>query len=372
MKGNDFLLLRSQDQTKILLLGFEPVADATPKVHAVLYNSDWNILWQTVYQDANLTQPVIQYDFTNYPLAPFDNGPVKLANNGDWLTVVPSRRNNNHVLFHFQDSGSSVVQTEINLPRNAGVQSASLFLDDARNEAFAGILLHTGSSPVKKVRTAHYLLSQCRFDFDTTFRFSTLAAGKTKEEHLFEHDFIPVPGKGFLFLKEYGRLYHSPYPVEAARITGDEEETPLAAIGPVRAALNKGEYTRFGDLSGKQRHYDRGDLSLYYFPATRRDSCWSGLINKAQTGELNTSFLSYACLPIEGNIILLYNNVSYSNAKRSSSTILNSNGEALDEGVIFWRPGLVLDFQKARQLAARELAVPYDGSRGPGFAIIRL
>ncbi len=247
-----------------------------------------------------------------------------------------------------------------------------MFLDDARNEAFAGLLLRTGSAPVKKVRTAHYLLSQCRFDFDTTFRFSTLPAGKTREEHLFEHDFIPVPGKGFLFLKEYGRPFQSPYPVEAALTTGDEDEAIPADIDPVPAALNKREYTRYGNLSGKQREYDRGDLSLYYFPAAGQDSCWSGLLNKAQTGELNSSFLSYACMPVEGKIIFLYNNLSYRDTKHSSTTILNGNGEALDEGVVFWRPGILLDFQKARPLAARELAVPYEGSRGPGFAIIRL
>lgn len=372
MKGNDFLLLRSQDKRNVLLLGFEPITDATPRMHAILYNSNWQVVSHTFHQDGNLTQPFLQYDAVHYPLEHFDNSPVKLANNGDWLMVAPSRRNNNYVLFHFQDTGRRFIQTEIKLTQNPRVQNVSLALDDASEEAIAGLLLYTGTPSVKKVRIAQYAISEHRFERDTTYRFHTLAAGKTREEHLYEQYFMPVPGKGFLFLKEYGRPYRSPYPLEEERTTDDDEEASNAAINAVPAAFNKDDYTRYGHLSGLRRDYERGDLNLYYFPATRQDSCWSGIINKAQTSELNTSFLSYACVPLGDRIVFLYNSALYNTAKYSSTTVLDGAGHPLNEGVVFWRPNNILDFQKGRQIAARELAVPYERNNGLGFAIIRL
>jgi hypothetical protein len=75
---------------------------------------------------------------------------------------------------------------------------------------------------------------------------------------------------------------------------------------------------------------------------------------------------------LEGKAVFLYNDLSYNTTKHGTTTMLDQNGHALNEGVIFWRPGNILNFQKARQITSRELAVPYEGNRGLGFAIIRL
>jgi len=370
MLGNDFLLLRSQDRNKILLLGFESVKESSPRIHAILYNSNWKVIYQRVYKDPNLTQPYIQYDFINYPLEHFDSSPVKLGDNGDWFMLAPSQRNNNYLLFHFQSFDSNFIQTEIKLPQKPRVQNLSLWLDNERDEVLAGVLLNTNIPTVKKSRIAHYIISQCRVDFDTTYRFNTLAANKTKDENLFEQYFIPVPGKGFMFLKEYGRPNSSAFlndEVEKA----DEEDTDMP-VQKIPVSFNKNDYTRYDNLYGPRSNYDRGDLSLYYFPATHMDSCWSGIINKEQTGDLNSPYLSYAVIPIESKLIFLYNSLFRNDNKYSSTTVLDIKGNPLNEGVVFWKSNNVLDFQKARQITEKELAVPYEKNNGLGFAIIRL
>jgi hypothetical protein len=49
---------------------------------------------------------------------------------------------------------------------------------------------------------------------------------------------------------------------------------------------------------------------------------------------------------------------------------LDHKGQAVDEGVIFWRSANVLDFQNARLINPGELFVPYDRNGLQGFAII--
>lgn len=370
LQANDFLLAASPERNNLLLLAFEPVEDAAPRVHVLLFNSNWNVLFQTVYTDRNFTQPFFQYDFTNVPLQAFDNSPVKLASNGDWLMLAAARQKSDYLLFHFQHADSSFRQSEIQFTLRTAVQYVSLFMDNAKNEAIAGLLLNTNTPAVKKARVVHYILSQGRFDFDTTYRFRTAAITKTKatEQTLYEQAFVPVPGKGFLFLKEYGRPYEGLHQGQ----NGSDPEEASAATDPLPVAFNKGDYTRHGQLSGLRAAYDRGDLSLYYIPATGSDSCWSGIINKTQTGELNSSFLSYACVPMRDRIVFLYNDQFYSYSKSGGATILDRNGRDVAEGVVFWKPNHMLDFQRARQIAADELAVPYEKSRGRGFAVIRL
>lgn len=369
LKGNDFLLVRSQDQTKLLLLGFEPVEDAPPRLHAVLYNSNWHVLFQTVYTKSVISQPYLQYDFSDYPLEHYDNSPVKLANNGDWLFVAPSRRSNNYLLCHFHYADSLLFQSEIKLAQHANVQQVSLTLDNVTNEASAGLLLNTYSGTIKKVQTAHYLLSQCHLDFDTTYRVNTLGSGQTKEAHLVEHYFMPLSVRGFLFLKEYGRSFVSIYQSEEVKPDDEIEESHSEQN---TAPFHKNDYTRYTNFSATRRAYERGDLSLYYFPAKQQDSSWSGLINQAQTGELNSSFLSYRCVPLEGKIILLYNSLGNFETKFASTTFLDAQGHSLNKGIIFWQSNNRLDFQKARQISINELAVPYARNGNEGFAVIRM
>jgi hypothetical protein len=149
----------------------------------------------------------------------------------------------------------------------------------------------------------------------------------------------------------------------------DTIHNDVAAV--VSARFNKDDYTRYGNLLGARRTYSRGDLSLYYFPAVRSDSCWSGIINKSQTTELNSSYLSYACMPLEGKLLFLYNSESRT-THAGSTTFLDTQGYALDEGLVLWRRNNRFDIQKARQIGAHELAVPYQKNRMLGFVVIRL
>lgn len=371
MKGDAFLLIRSEDKSKILLLGFEPVEDQPPRIHAILYNADWQVLCKTIYNSCKVAQPFIQYDFTNNPLEHFENSPVKLANTGEWLMLAPSRYSNTYMLCHFYNIDSIGVQSEINQAQGPAVQNVSLSLDITNGQALAGFLINTSNSE-KKVRIVRYALSDCLLNFDTTYKFSTTTLDKNKEKYIFEQSFVPLPGKGFLFLKEYGRTYYSPS-FKNDFMADDEDEANMQVVYQrVFVQFKKDDYTYFKGLYGVRRDFERGDLSLYYFPATSRDSCWSGIINKAQTTELNAPYLSYVCMTVQGRIIFLYNSLSNTKSKYSSTTILDQQGNLLDEGLVFWRRNSILDFQKARQISATELAVPYEKNRLQGFVIIRL
>ena len=101
------------------------------------------------------------------------------------------------------------------------------------------------------------------------------------------------------------------------------------------------------------------------------DSCWSGIINKEQITELNSSFLSYVFMPVKDKLIFLYNSL-FNNNRYSSTTILDQNGNPVNEGLVFWKTNNTLLFQKARQISANELAIPYEKNMRNGFAIIRL
>lgn len=370
MQGNDFLLARSPDKSKLLLLGFESVEDASPRLHVLLYNSNWTLLYDTVYNDCGIAQPCLQYDFFNYPLEAFDNSAVKLCNNGDWLMVAPSRRSVYYTMCHFLSRDSSFYQSEVRLPQNPNAQNICLTLDQENQDASVGVLSNS-ASVTKRIQVAHYVVPECRFDFDTTYRINTLAVNK-RDEYLYEQSFMPVPGRGFLFLKEYGRTYQSSYKNEDVPVRADDTNDPDTVINQVPGSINKDDYTRYNSLSMARKEYERGDLRLYYFPAQRGDSTWSGLLNKAQLNELNSSYLSYVCMPLNGRLVFLYNSPFYSSARTSSSTILDENGNALSEGLVFWRSNNILNYQKARQISANELAVPYEKNRLQGFAIIRL
>jgi hypothetical protein len=108
MKYSNFLLVRSEDKQKILLLGFETIADSLPTLHSFLYDNNWTLLNKTVYTNANISQPYVQYDLVDYPLEHFSNTAVKLANSGEWLMTVPSGTNHNFYYFILAGSMTSL------------------------------------------------------------------------------------------------------------------------------------------------------------------------------------------------------------------------------------------------------------------------
>jgi hypothetical protein len=370
MKWSNFLLVRSQDKTKILLTGFETVVDSSTKLHSFLYDKNWNLLYHTVYRNVNISQPCVQYEGIEYPLEHFSNSAIKIANNGEWLMIVPAATNRNFLLFHFKGIDEGFIYKEIKLSSSVVAEEVILSLDNAKRDAFAGILSRTRYQPLKNVRIAHYLLTDHRFDFDTSFRFNTLAYTKTKNENIFEEYFMTVPGKGFMLLKEYGRSFSSPVTETSSKDDDEPGENNIASNVP--DYLNKNEYTRYSNLVGSRKEFDRGDLSMYYFPGTPNDSCWSGIINKQQMTELSSSYLSYVFLPREDKLFFLYNELFKNSDQYSNTTVLDQKGNALDEGVVYWKIKNTLVFQKARQISENELAIPYEKNMRSGFAIIRL
>jgi hypothetical protein len=373
MQRADFLLIRSQNKNKILLLGFEPVPESPPRLHALLFDKNWKLIRRDIYSNKNISQPFVQDEFVDYPLDDYNSGPVKLSDSGEWLMIVPSRINRNYLLFHFKETDEGFVYKEIKMPPSATIEEVGLYLNNKKEEVFAGILSRIRAPAIKNVRIARYSLSDCRVDFDTSYFFNTLAGNKIKNENIYEEYFMTVPGRGFMLLKEYGRIYSSDFSEEKLNKENEQpDEISSLADNAVPGPINKNEYTRYNNLAGTRKSFERGDLSLYYFPATSNDSCWSAIINKEQITELNSSYLSYVLLPKEDKLFFLYNCFYRNSEQYSSATVLDPKGNLLNEGVEYWKINNTLIFQKARQISENELAVPYERNWREGFAIIRL
>jgi hypothetical protein len=374
--GNSFLLLRSEDKSKILLLCFQTIPDAPLLLHGFLFDQDWQTISANKYHHPYITQPFVQYEFFNYPVEHFSTSSVKLGNNGDWMMVAPSGRNHDFSLFHFKGSDTTFVYKDIKLPASSSVEDVALSVDNEKQEAMAGVLSRFRYSSLKNVEVAKYSMLQKKIGFDSSFRFNTLTADKVKNENLYEESFVAVPGAGFMLLKEYGKDY--------PKIAGDREENYTGTSGKEilftnniasnenESLVKNDEYTKYNTLAGPRSYYKRGDLSLFYFPASRNDSSWSGLINKEQTTDLNSSYLSYAVVPSSGRLFFLYNSFLRSNNQYGTTTVLDHHGEEIqDDGIIFSDIKNTLLFQKARQVSDHEMAVPYSNYGRSGFAIIK-
>jgi len=368
MNLEDVLVTRSPDRTKILLLGFVHTEDLTPDVYARVYTRDWQLLHETIYKKGNLVQPFIQYELTEQVLESSDASPVKITNSGDWLMVAPARLRDNFILCHFKIEDSSFVLMDVAQSKYPGVEYCSLSVEEGRN-AYLGILENLSTSD-KRVRIMQYNLSQNRLAFDTSYSFYLPDGFKKQQRYLSEEAFIQIPGRGFIYMKEYGRRYFVDYWGEQVMLDNEEE---YAAYNnhPAKLKFIKDEYTRNSDLSEPNKRFERGDLSVKYFPLQPTDTCWSGLLHVEQATELRYADLSYACIPAGDKIIFLYNSLTKNEHKLGSTTVLDHKGQAVDEGFIFWRSTNVLDFQKARLLIPGELFVPYERNGQQGFSIIR-
>ena len=378
--GNQFLLIRSEDRNLLLLLGFEPVPGAAPRMHALLFNRNWELLSRRVYQHTSISQPFVQDDFTSYPVEHFSNEPVKLANNGQWLMANPSRTSHNFMLFHFCGADSNFTYKEMTIPPSSTLEEVAVSVNNEKEEAFAGILSTFHYSPLKNVLVAHYSLEQGSFDFDSSYRFNTQARTKVKDDNLVNENFITVPGKGFMLLKEYGRPYAWSYGYDEQSSSYDYGWDPelLFADNSIQHTTGpmpmvKNGYMRYDHLGDPGRPHGRGDLNLFFFPAARNDSTWSGMINQEQITELNTPSLSYLVMPSNGKLFFLYNSLWRNMDLYPSATIIDNRGyELAGEGIVFNKFRNILNFQESRQIDANEVAVAYNKLQGYGFAIIRL
>ena len=111
--ASSFLLVRSEDQSKILFVGFENTESELTLVHALLFDSDLNLIYHRVISHELFSQPCIQDDEIGFPAESFDDLPIKLANNGEWLMASPSRISRNFSLFHASANGSHYYFKEI-------------------------------------------------------------------------------------------------------------------------------------------------------------------------------------------------------------------------------------------------------------------
>lgn len=380
--GNSFLLVRSQDRTRILLLGFESLSSSAPKAHALLFDADWHLLSSRVYKHPFITQPTIQDDFTNYPLEDFNEGPVKLANNGDWLMAAPSRTNANFLLFHFNAADTATTYKEIQLPPFSSMEDVDLSIDNRKSIAVAGVLSTFHYETLKSVKVVHYSMTAHSFDFDSSYRLTTLGDGKVKDGNLVKEHFIAVPGRGFMLLKEYGRPFEDWYYADEVDEGWDPNllfalnSIPNPGTGPSvarpRNSMTREGYARYQSMKSPQDH-ERGDLSLYYFPTDRTDTCWSGMISKEQVTELNSPNLSYMVVPVNGNLLFLYNSFVHGESLYATSTVISGRGDLVsNEGVPFWGLKKILNFQQSRQISPDQVVVPYDRFGRIGFAVVLL
>ena len=372
MKCGDFLLVRSQDKNKILLLGFQPIPESPPTLHAFLFDRNWRLIHQAIYSNKYISKPLVQYDVIDYPLDDYSSAPIKLGNDGGWLMTTASNTNRNYLLLHFRGLDDTFIFKELKIPASTSIEETGLYLNNESQEGFVGILSRVRVPAIKNVRVTNYSLSDCQVTSDTSYTFNTLGGNKTRNENIFEEYFMTVPGKGFIFLKEYGRTFSPDHPQEEYTV-GDVPTPEIDKYGNVEpGAINKNDYTRYNNFAGSRNNFDRGDLTFYYLPARSNDTCWSGIINKEQVTELGSSYLSYVFLPRKDKLFFLYNSFYKNSNQYSSTTVLDQKGNELNEGVEYWNIKSTLVFQKARQISENELAVPYEKNFRNGFAIIRL
>lgn len=261
------------------------------------------------------------------------------------------------------------------MPSASRMEDLALSVDDENGQAIAGILSTFRYPALKNAQIVHYSLTKQALEFDSSYRFSTLAGARVKNENLVHERFIPVSQKGFMLLKEYGRSNDSPDVGAAVNDQWDIETLFISnAISSswVTPPITRDGYTRYDRLGGMRSLYARGDLNLFYLPAQSTDSCWSGIINKEQLTELNSPFLSYLVVPDKGRIYFLYNSFFGKEEQFGSTTVLDQHGNLQQSGaLVFWKFNITLDFQQSRQIAQNEVAVPYANYHRSGFAIIR-
>ncbi|MBS1665813.1 MAG: hypothetical protein JST58_00400 [Bacteroidetes bacterium] len=370
--GSRFLLLRSEDRRKILFLCFESIPESSPRILALLFNENWDLVYNRLYESPTFSQPMKQDDFISYPIENYSNCPIQLADNGQWLMSAPSRFNNNFLLFHFCGDDNSFSYKEIKMTPSSQLEDEAISINNVTGEAFAGLLSKFHYTALKTVQVVHYSMEKQGFDFDTSYRFNSLSGKKLKSNNLVHERFVAVPGKGFLLLREYGNTYD--YDLNS---DGWDPEVFFATASlsedPIHLRFNNEGYARFNKLAGAGNSYARGNLSLFFLPGKQNDSSWSGLMDKQQTTDMNNPNLSYLFIPAKDKLALLYNSFFSSGDQYGSSLFLDDQGHELQNngGVVYWKMRLVLNFKEAKQIDGSEFAVPYQNNQRSGFAIIR-
>jgi hypothetical protein len=286
--------------------------------------------------------------------------------------AAPSRMSRNFSLFHACANGTDYQFREIPISPYYQTEDVAMSIDNDLQEMSVGLLSGYPKTSLKNVQITNYSIAQGRFDFDTSYRFST-QSHDVRNKNLSQESFMAVPGGGYLLMKEYGIPFEfenteTPYfgNWEAAYFLAN-----YADPGPGKSSLSSG-YTLHQGLRPIPFVRNRGDLNLFYFPAIQNDSTWSGSMVMEQQAESNNPDLSYLMVPDKGKLYMLYNSSEDSGDPMAMTTTLNRQGKPVSNALIFWKMNKLLNFQEAHRFDEGEVAVPYLTSPQNGFAIIRL
>jgi hypothetical protein len=369
---SSLLLVRSEDHSKILFAAFDNTDESVTRIHAVLFDSNWNPIYHQIISRAIFAQPCIQEEEISFPGESFDDLPIKLANNGEWLMAAPSRTSHNFNLFHVCANGSEYQMRELHLSPFYKMEDIAMSIDNEKQEMSVGLLSGYLKTSLKNVQITNYSIAQGRFDFDTAYHFSTQVKD-TRNRNISHERFVAVSGGGYLLMKEYSIPFESDKPEmpflgnsEAAYLLANYTEIPHEK----KTVENGYNHTR--GLSPIPLIRDRGDLNLFYFPAISGDSAWSGSMFMEQQSETNNPNLSYLAVPDKDKMYIIYNNAGGSSNPIATNTTLDRRGQTTGDELVFWKMNKLLNFQMAHQFSSDEMAIPYAVNQQNGFAIIRL
>ena len=370
--ASQLLMVRSEDHSKILVLAFDDRDPSFTSLHALLFDNNWNRIYHQVISRTILAQPCIQDDATGFAAESFDNFPIKLANNGEWLMASPSRTNRNLSILHVCPDGREFYFKEISLSPFYQIEDIAMSIDRNNQVISVGLLSSYKSSSLKNVQICNYSIGQGKFEFDSSYHFNTLSKD-LQAKNLSRESFIAVPGGGFLLLKEYGIPYELKKPDipylndwETSFLLSDYRQPSTVNQQPAKGySLNKG-------LSPIPFIRNKGDLNLFYFPTVSGDSTWSGILETEQHGESNNPDLSYLFIPSATKTYIIYNSTDGYRDPLATTTTLDKGGRQMEESLIFWRMNKMLNFQRSRRITETEIAVPYLEPSVSGFAIIKI
>ncbi len=370
--ASSILLVRSENQSLILLVAFENTDPESTIVHVHLFDSDWNPVYRKVISNIQFSQPCIQDDEIGFPSEGFDNLPIKLANNGEWGMVFPSHISHNFSLFHACPNGGDYFFKEIAIAPFYKTEDVSMSINNSRQEMTVGLLSAYRNTSLKNVQVINYSMREGRIDFDSSYHFNEQSRD-ISSKNLSHERFISVPDGGFMLLKEYGSSFEFEKPNIPA-LTNWETAYLLANYSEANSGekeLKQG-YTRNRGLTPIPAVRNKGDLNLFYFPTVSKDSTWSAILEMEQHAETNNPDLSYLLIPAKNKLYLIYNSLEGFTDPFATTTTLNTRGETTDDALVFWRMDKMLNFQNARRFTSDEVVVPYLNNQRPGFAIIRL
>jgi hypothetical protein len=368
--ASSYLLVRSEDHSKILLVIFENTDDEYTTLHAILFDSDWNPIYRRVISHKQFSMPCIQDEEVGFPSESFDNLPIKLANNGEWLMVSPSLISRNFSLFHVCEDGSEYYFRDIPISIFYKMEDIAMSIDNDLKEASIGLLSSYAKTTFKNAEVYKYSMKEGIVYFDSSYHFNSQDKD-IQNKNLTHESFIAMRGGGYMYLKEYGAPYEFNKPAIPFMTNWETAYLMASYSEPVNSVKgNKQEYILNRGLSPIPVIRNKGDLNLFYFPAISTDSTWTGILDMEQHTESNNPDLSYLLIPEKNKLYIVYNSMDGSEDPLATATTLNRKGQSTDEALVFWKMNKMLNFQQSRRFSVDEVSVPYLGNQ-QGFAIIR-